>query len=91
LHDLAHLFCRFLFKSEGIEHALKSVFEGGPSYLFGPTSSIEPENNKVAVIATGDEEEQPVLSSNFNREYFENDEGRESCIPRFFPCSKDHS
>jgi hypothetical protein len=78
---LAYLLCKSLFRSEGIEHALKTVFEGGPSNLFGPTSSIEPEANRVAVIATGDEEEQPVLMSNYNREVFENDEGRECCDP----------
>lgn len=55
---------------------MKTVFEGGPSNLFGPTGSTEPEANRVAVIATGDEEEQPVLMSNYNREGFENDEGR---------------
>ena len=81
LHDLAHLFCKFLFRSEGIEHALKTVFEGGPSNLFGPTGSMDPEANRVAVIATGDEEEQPVLMSNYSREVFENDEGREYCNP----------
>ena len=76
LHDVAYLFCKFLFRSEAIEHALKTVFEGGPSNLFGPTGSTEPEANRVAVIATGDEEEQPVLMSNYNREVFGNDEGR---------------
>jgi hypothetical protein len=69
------LFCNFLFKSEGIEGALRAAFGGG-SNLFGPLVSTEPECNKVAVIATGEEEEQPVLLANYNREWRVQDDKR---------------
>ena len=67
LHLCAQLICKSLFKSEGIDRALCAAFDSR-TLLFGPPTTEEPEVNKIGVIATGDEEEQPVLLANYNRE-----------------------
>jgi hypothetical protein len=71
-HLAAQLICTYLYKSSGIEEALQLAFDG-QSKLFGDIGS-EPENNKIAVVATGEEEERPFLLTNYNREWRVNDD-----------------
>ena len=81
LHLCAQLICNSLFKSEGIERALCTAFDSR-TLLFGPPVSEEPDANKTAVIATGDEEQQPVLLTNYNREWRLKDEESECYHPK---------
>lgn len=76
IHLCAQLVCNYLFKSEDVEHALHTVF-GDRTLLFGPSNSTESDSNKIAVVATCDEDEQPVLLTNYNREWRVKDEKSE--------------
>lgn len=83
LHLCAQLFCKFLFKSEGIEGALRNFFDGR-TLLFGPDRGGVAQSNKIAVVATGDEREQPVLLTSYNRQWRAKDEERK-CQGRKLP------
>lgn len=71
----AHLICTYLYKSEGIGQALQEAF-GDQRKLFGDIDRNEAELSKVAVVATGQEEQRPYLLSNYNREWKINEDNR---------------
>ena len=57
----AQLICKSLVKSEGIQSALCTAFDGR-TLLFGPPSGHESDINKTAVTAVGDEDQKSVQS-----------------------------
>jgi hypothetical protein len=69
----ARLICDYLYKSDGIEGALQAAFNE-QSKLFGDIGTDEPELNKIAVVATAEEEGRPLLLTNYNREWRVNDD-----------------
>jgi hypothetical protein len=68
----------YLYKSEELEHALQTAF-GTEETLFGRPTTSRVASNKVAVIATGEENEKSYLLTNYNREWLvDDDESKES-------------
>jgi len=69
----AQIMLNHLYKSEELENSLQATF-GRDESLFGGENTHLQAANKVAVIATGEEEERPCLLTNYNREWLMNDD-----------------
>jgi hypothetical protein len=78
----ARLICTYLYKSDGINRALQTAFNN-QSKLFGDTGRDGPELSKIAVVATGEEEERPLLLTNYNREWRVNDDESKQLLAPF--------
>jgi hypothetical protein len=73
----AQVMLNYLYKSEELENALQDTF-GSDERLFSHANNDRQATNKVAVIATGEEEERPYLLTNYNREWLmNNDESKD--------------
>jgi len=65
--------CDYVYKSSGIESALKNAF-GNESKLFGYFGQSAANAVKVGVVAVGDEDQRAYLLTNYNREWRVNDD-----------------
>jgi hypothetical protein len=65
--------CEYIYKSSGIESALKDAF-GNESKLFGYFGQSAANAVKVAVVAVGDEDQRAYLLTNYNHEWRVNDD-----------------
>jgi hypothetical protein len=63
----------YLYKSEELESALRVTF-GDDETLFGCPTIDKQAPNKVAIIATGEEDDKSTLLTNYNRECLMNDD-----------------
>jgi len=83
----AQMMFNYLYKSAEIENALQAAF-GRDERLFGDLNTDQLTPNKVAVIATGEEEERPFLLTNYNRDWLmDNDESKgffTACLNYYF-------
>jgi len=72
----------YLYKSEELESALRDTF-GNEETLFGCPTINKQAPNKVAIIATGAEDDKLFLLTNYNLEWLiKDDESKEH--PPFF-------
>jgi len=69
----AQIMFNYLYKSEQLEAALQATF-GTEETLFGRNTINQQAPNKVAIIATGEEDEKLFLLTNYNREWLVNDD-----------------
>lgn len=80
----------YLYKSEELENALQATF-GTEETLFGCPAKNQQAPNKVAIIATGEEDAKSVLLTNYNREWLVNgDDSKESSTDSFSSDSNSH-
>ena len=63
----------YLYKSEELDNALQDIF-GEEETLFGCRAINKQAPNKVAVVATGEEDDKSLLLTNYNREWLTNDD-----------------
>lgn len=74
----AQIMLNYLYKSEELESALQATFGDGET-LFGCPQINKQAPNKIAIIATGEEDEKSFILTNYNREWLMNDdESKES-------------
>jgi hypothetical protein len=73
----------YLYKSEQLEASLQAMF-GAKETLFGRSTINQQAPNKVAIIATGEEDEKTFLLTNYNREWLVNDDESKERSTLFF-------
>jgi hypothetical protein len=69
----AQIMLNYLYKSEELDNALQDIF-GEEETLFGCRAINKQAPNKVAVVATGEEDDKSLLLTNYNREWLTNDD-----------------
>jgi hypothetical protein len=72
----------YLYKSEELESALRDTF-GNEETLFGCPTINKQAPNKVAIIATGEEDDKSFLLTNYNREWLIKDDESKEHSPFF--------
>ena len=79
----AQIMLNYLYKSEELESALRDTF-GNEETLFGCPTINKQAPNKVAIIATGEEDDKPFLLTNYNREWLIKDDESKGHSPSLF-------
>jgi hypothetical protein len=79
----AQIMLNYLYKSEELESALRDTF-GNEETLFGCPTINKQAPNKVAIIATGEEDDKSFLLTNYNREWLIKDDESKGHSPSLF-------
>jgi hypothetical protein len=68
----AQIMLNYLYKSEELDNALQDIF-GEEETLFGCGAINKQARTKVAIVATGEEDDKSFLLTNYNHEWLMND------------------